>query len=862
MGWGSLGEKPAPPARRAKDEGIIGRKIRLQANFFPVELRNPDKTLYHYDVDFKEPFQGKPQTVQLPKKKRLLIFEAMKESYSMIFKNSVIGFDCEKNAYSVESISPELDNKAGKVFEVNVSEDQGGKPKKFLVTMKIVNKENLSSLFTALRSTGAQRELPFSVMQMLEILFHQTPTVRFEKIGRNSFFSLGGEFGQSLDIGGGKEAMVGFFESLRPVGWKKDTILLNVDVAHAAFYKVQTVLEFMLENLGFREDDFQRGLSSQKQQKLKKELKYMKIQVTHTQVPRTYKVQDVSPLGPDRQVFPLDIGDGKVTQCSVQKYFRDQYGKQLRYPKLNCLKVGPIKRNIFLPIEFCKIAKGQKVTKKLSDRETAQFIRGTAKKPFERLSTIRNMVQNQNFKDDPVLRALEFSVSDQPVTLDGRILPAPKILMDNEFEPRSGVWDPRNHTFFQAANLDVWAVVNYDASFIKQDVLRKFLILLRDMGRERGMGVKPPELMRDFHNPNPEKDLHDIKQRYPKVQLILIVLPRFGDYYPRVKKVGDREVKIITQCVQGGNVQKCSPPTVGNILLKINAKLGGTNNILGISSRPIVFNTPVMIMGADVNHPPAHDKTTPSLAAVLASLDRYACKYASEVRHQEHRTEMIQELKDMTKNLLMSFYKITKRKPERIVMYRDGVSESQFLEVLSFELRAMRQACTELEKGYEPGITFLVVQKRHHTRLFCSERDAAGRAGNIPPGTTVDNKITHPTERDFYLCSHQGIQGTSRPTHYHVLWDDNDLTMDQLETMTYAMCHLYSRCTRSVSIPTPAYYAHLVAFRAKVHIKDLCQSENSSLASGEQELAVSDAVMTQAAKIDRLHEIASKLYFV
>lgn len=50
-------------------------------------------------------------------------------------------------------------------------------------------------------------------------------------------------------------------------------------------------------------------------------------------------------------------------------------------------------------------------------------------------------------------------------------------------------------------------------------------------------------------------------------------------------------------------------------------------------------------------------------------------------------------------------------------MYRDGVSESQFLEVLSFELRAMRQACKELEEGYEPGMTFLVVQKRHHTRL-------------------------------------------------------------------------------------------------------------------------------------------------
>ena len=73
--------------------------------------------------------------------------------------------------------------------------------------------------------------------------------------------------------------------------------------------------------------------------------------------------------------------------------------------------------------------------------------------------------------------------------------------------------------------------------------------------------------------------------------------------------------------------------------------------------------------------------------------------------------------------------------------------------------------------------------------------------------------ITHPTEFDFYLCSHQGIQGTSRPSHYHVLWDDNHFDADELQQLTFQLCHTYVRCTRSVSIPAPAYYAHLVAFR-------------------------------------------------
>ena len=44
------------------------------------------------------------------------------------------------------------------------------------------------------------------------------------------------------------------------------------------------------------------------------------------------------------------------------------------------------------------------------------------------------------------------------------------------------------------------------------------------------------------------------------------------------------------------------------------------------------------------------------------------------------------------------------------------------MQVLSQELRAIREACMKLEVGYRPGITFIVVQKRHHTRLFCADK--------------------------------------------------------------------------------------------------------------------------------------------
>lgn len=52
-------------------------------------------------------------------------------------------------------------------------------------------------------------------------------------------------------------------------------------------------------------------------------------------------------------------------------------------------------------------------------------------------------------------------------------------------------------------------------------------------------------------------------------------------------------------------------------------------------------------------------------------------------------------------------------------------------------------------------------------------------------GTVVDSAVTHPTEHDFFLVSHAGIQGTSRPAHYHVLWDDNAVAADELQNFTY-----------------------------------------------------------------------------
>ena len=95
-----------------------------------------------------------------------------------------------------------------------------------------------------------------------------------------------------------------------------------------------------------------------------------------------------------------------------------------------------------------------------------------------------------------------------------------------------------------------------------------------------------------------------------------------------------------------------------------------------------MFNEPVVFLGADVTHPPAGDNKKPSIAAVVGSMDAHPSRYSATVRVQQHRQEVIQELSSMVRELLLMFYKSTGGyKPHRIILYRDGVSEGQFLQV-------------------------------------------------------------------------------------------------------------------------------------------------------------------------------------
>ncbi|XP_037520540.1 protein argonaute-2-like [Rhipicephalus sanguineus] len=778
--------------------GTMGRPLMLRANHFAINI--PGGCLQHYDVTIT------PDNCPLGVNREVV--EMMVQSYSGIFGNLKPVFDGRKTMYTTICLPFGKD-----LVEMQVT--LPGRDRVFLVAIKWVTYVSFSALKEAL--TYHTRDVPMDAVQALDVIFRQLPSMMYTPVGR-SFFSPEGYI--AAPLGEGREAWHGYHQS---VELSKGKPTLNVDVSATAFYKAQTVIDFMCEVLHLHNVS-QRPLTDSQRFELTKEIKGLKIEVTHGRTPRKYRVCDVTPMTAHRQTFPWQLENGVTVVCTVAEYFLRRYEMKLRCPQLPCLQVGPEHRKAYLPLEVCNIVAGQRCTKKLTDMQTSIMIRESALSAPDREDQISNLVRHPNFSMDPYAQEFDVSISDTMMKVKGRVLPPPRLLCGGSTQrqvvPRRGVWDMRDKEFYLSAELKTWALTCFASPRrCAEDTLRIFTKQLHTIANGTGMRMNDQPCAYEYARETDEVEavFRRLMSDFPGLQLVVVVLPGKTPIYAEVKRVGDTVLGMATQCVDVKNVTRTTTQALSNMCLKINCKLGGINSIIDPGTRPKVFEEPVIFIGASVTRSPPSDNRKFSIAAVVGSVDGHPSRYAATLRVQQHDQEIIQDLASMVKELLLLFYKSTKMKPVRIVIYRDAVSEGQFGHLLTQEILAVREACLRIETSYKPGITLVAVQRRHHTRFFCADKKGPP-GGNIPAGTTVDTDVTHPLRFDFYLCSHTGIQGTSRPSYYRMLWDDNCLSPDELHNLTYQLCHTYLRSTRSVSVPAPTYYAQLVGHRARYHV--------------------------------------------
>ncbi|KAI0032239.1 Piwi domain-containing protein, partial [Vararia minispora EC-137] len=591
----------------------------------------------------------------------------------------------------------------------------------------------------------------------------------------------------------------------------------------AVRYRGGDVYSFGMNYLGLHDTKQLATLGKIEKQKLRNALVGLEVSIKGGNG-RARKVTEIIWEG-SKFTFPLDK---QADFC--QEHFNNK-GDRLRYPNLFALAFRRDKSNV-IPGEKCDIVEGQFAKKILHEQFAREMISFSAKKPNERLQLIQQGMGTQflNYRESDFMAGI--SVSQEPMIADGRFLCPPQLRFGNQAivdnRATRGVWNYMRRTLYRPSNYNSpfgTVVINYIPNVPTADI-KTFAAKLIDVCKSLGQirCYDPGFFTGNPHSPN--QVLQEIQRQVNhRPQFVLVILPESAEEIRRaVKYWGDSECGVPTQCIRQSGLRKGLEQGGGdqylrNVALKINVKMGGVNAI------PILPDVNsflrdgaglVMVAGkcsqrADVTHPGAGVTNQPSYASLVCSTDPWLTRYSTFYRVQHPRFEPIEDLKNMMKVLRCSLPHIFVRAPKHIIFYRDGVSEGEYDIVKQHELKAIQDAfqeyCKEVGSVGKVELVFIVVGKRSIFRFISVDIRERGGKGNLYGGVVVCSGITSLQDNDFYLLSHPGLQGTSKPSHYIVLFNSARMPQHLYVNLSYYLCFVFARATRAVSIPAPVYCA-------------------------------------------------------
>jgi eukaryotic translation initiation factor 2C len=233
-----------------------------------------------------------------------------------------------------------------------------------------------------------------------------------------------------------------------------------------------------------------------------------------------------------------------------------------------------------------------------------------------------------------------------------------------------------------------------------------------------------------------------------------------------------------------------------------------------------------MIIGMDVSKPSPKEENAQSAVAIVASFDSFFASYMTKFIQLPGRVEVIGNghLVEAFHELLETFRAKAKgAMPKKIVIFRDGVSEGEYEQVVAQEIPQLKtaiQLCGFTEEYCK--ITLIICQKRHKNRVAMFDPASPTVPLNPPAGLLHAShdpiSFLSANWNEFLLYSHTCGMGTSKGCKYTLLYDEVGFQMAELYLVAYWLSYLYGRCNKSVSLVTPAYYAHLASKRCALLI--------------------------------------------
>ncbi|KAG7598868.1 Argonaute linker 1 domain [Arabidopsis suecica] len=862
----SSSDKKEPMKRPDKGGSRCVQRVDLSVNHFNVSFPSESESVIrHYDVDIK----GENPLKKISRYELAMVKEKVFTDNPDKFPFAMTAYDGQKYIFSAAELTTGS-------YKVEFPKTEETRARSYTFTIKQVNELKLRDLGDYIR--GSSSFIPRDVLQGMDVVMKEHPSKRMMTVGKSFFTREPDE-----DFRFGVVAAKGYRHTLKPTA---QGLSLCLDYSVLAFRNAMSVIEYL--KLYFNWSDMRQFRNCRRD--VEKELIGLKVTVNHRKNKQKLTIVGLSMQDTKDIKFDLidHAGINPPEKISIVKYFKGKYGKDIAHKDIPCLNLGKKDRQNFVPMEFCDLVEGQIFPKeKLKGNSASRLKHLSLVNPQRRKENIDNMIK---LRDGPsggdIIGNFGLKVATNMTTVQGRVLKAPTLMLTDQKgnpvteEPRkNNQWNLTIKRVTKGSKIKHWAVLDFTASKKPHNYKMpdNFVDNLMERCRRLGMQMEPPIVyktsrMETLSNGNDLEELlrsvidEALLNYRARPTLVLCAMSGKVDGYKTLKWLAETKLGLVTQCFLTGSADRGGDQYLANLALKINAKVGGTNVEL-VDNYFSFFNKEdeVMFIGADVNHPAAHDKMSPSIVAVVGTLNwPEANRYAARVKAQTHRKEEIQGFGETCLELVNAHSNATKKRPNKIVIFRDGVSDGQFDMVLNVELQNVKDAFKKIE--YNPLITVIVAQKRHQTRFFPATRNDKD---NVLSGTVVDTKIIHPFEYDFYLCSHHGAIGTSKPTHYYVLYDEIGFKSDQIQKLIFDVCFTFTRCTKPVALVPPVSYADKAASRGRLYYeasfmeKNSKQSRGASSSSAASVASSSSSLTVEDKEIFKVHtEIENFMFFV
>ncbi|GAA6088114.1 piwi-like protein 2 isoform X2 [Tachysurus ichikawai] len=528
---------------------------------------------------------------------------------------------------------------------------------------------------------------------------------------------------------------------------------------------------------------------------------------------RTYRIDDIEWSKSPKDSFTMSDG----TEISFTEYYRKNYGitvKELdqpllvHRPKEKANPGGKVITGEILLLPELSFITGIPEKMKKDNRSMKDLTAHINVSVEQHTHSLKQLLSNISTNQEAVseLERWGLQINSDILVTQGRTLPMETICLQSAtFVTSPSVdWSREvvRDSSISCIPLYCW-VVFYPrrAASQAEELVTTFQKVAGPMGirLDRPIYVE----LRDDRTETYIKSIHSQLSSEPDVQLVVCLLVgNRDDLYSAIKKLCCVQSPCPSQAI---NVRTISQPKklrsiAQKILLQINCKLGGELWTVNVPLKHL------MVVGVDVHH--NSSKKIQSVMGFVASLNSLMTKWYSRVTFQMTNEEIISGFRVCLLAALQKYYEVNHSFPEKIVIYRDGVSDGELKTVELYEIPQILK-CFKTFPNYEPKLAFIVVQKRINTALYAYGGD---RFGTPPPGTVLDHTVTHTDWMDFYLMAHSIRQGCGFPTHYVTLYNTANLTADHLQRLTFKMCHLYWNWPGTIRVPAPCKYAHKLAY--------------------------------------------------